>query len=106
MLTLEGYYVLEAANGEVALQTLRQLATRIRLVVTDLAMPGIDGRNLGNVIRRCWPQIRVLYMSGYPAARMIGLGALEADWPFIQKPFRAEQLAQRVRELLTEGQTH
>lgn len=102
MLTLKGYYALEAANGEVALQTLQRLAARIHLVLTDLAMPGIDGRNLGAVIRRCWPQIRVLYMSGYPAARMIGAGALEADWPFVQKPFTAEQLGRRVHELLAE----
>ena len=102
MLTLHGHYVLEAANGEVALRTLQRLADRIQIVVTDLAMPGMDGRNLGGVISRCWPQVRVLYMSGYPSARMIDAGALDVRWPFIQKPFTAEQLARKVRELLAE----
>ena len=102
MLTLEGYYVLEAPSGDAALRTLQRVAPRIRLVVTDLAMPGLDGRNLGGVIGRCWPQIRVLYMSGYPAARMIDAGALDSTWPFIQKPFTADQLSRKVRELLAE----
>ena len=102
MLTLEGYYVLEASGGEAALRILQRFANRIRLVVTDLAMPGLDGRNLGGVISRCWPQVRVLYMSGYPAARMLDAGALETGWPFIQKPFTAEQLGRKVRELLAE----
>jgi len=102
MLTVEGYYVLEASGGEAALRILQRFATRIRLVLTDLAMPGVDGRNLGGVISRCWPHIRVLYMSGYPAAQMINAGALEATWPFLQKPFTAGQLGQRVRELLGE----
>jgi two-component system cell cycle sensor histidine kinase/response regulator CckA len=102
MLTLEGYYVLEASSGEAALRTLQGLSARVRLVVTDLAMPGLDGRNLGGVVRRCWPQVRVLYMSGYPAARMIDTGALDMAWPFIQKPFTAEQLVRKVRGLIAE----
>jgi two-component system cell cycle sensor histidine kinase/response regulator CckA len=103
MLTLECYYVLEAASGELALRTLQRLASRVQLVLTDLAMPGIDGRSLGGVISRCWPDVCVLYTSGYPAVRMLDAGALEPGWPFIQKPFTAEQLSRKVRELLGTG---
>lgn len=100
MLTIQGLRVVEASSGDSALLALQRLAARIDLVVTDLAMPGLDGRNLGGVVGRCWPQIPVLYMSGYPAARMIATGSLEQNWPFIQKPFTGDQLGKKVRELL------
>jgi len=106
MLVFEGFRVLEAPNGEAALRVLQRPAPSIRLVITDLAMPGLDGRHLGGVIHRCWPQIRVLYMSGYPAGRMIDAGALDANWPFIQKPFTAEQLGRKVRDLLEPPSEH
>jgi FixJ family two-component response regulator len=69
-------------------------------VVTDVAMPGIGGRELGETIAQCWPQIRVLYMSGFAEKQMVTQGALDPAVPFIQKPFTSEQLGRRVRELL------
>jgi FixJ family two-component response regulator len=55
---------------------------------------------LGETIAHCWPQVRVLYMSGFPAHRMVKEGALDPSRPFIQKPFTSEQLGRSVRELL------
>lgn len=95
-----GYHVLEARSGQEAVRLLRRGAHRINGVVTDVAMPGIGGRELGETITRCWPQIRVLYMSGFAAMRMVSQGELDPNQPFIQKPFTSEQLGRKVRELL------
>jgi CheY-like chemotaxis protein len=101
MLVTHGYRVLEARSGQEAVRLLRRGAHRIDGVLTDVAMPGIGGRELGETIARCWPQIRVLYMSGFAVNRMVNEGALDPSVPFIQKPFTSEQLGRRVRELLT-----
>jgi two-component system, cell cycle sensor histidine kinase and response regulator CckA len=101
MLSQHGYRTLEAKGGREAVQLLQQSASRIDGVLTDLAMPGIGGRRLGETIARCWPGIRVLYMSGFPFPRMIKEGALDPRHPFIQKPFTSEQLGRKIRELFT-----
>ena len=96
----DGYRVLEADGGEDAVRLLQRSASRINGVLTDVAMPGLNGRQLGETILRCWPDIRVLYMSGFPARRIVDEGALDPASPFIQKPFTSEQLTRRVRQLL------
>lgn len=100
MLLGEGYRVLEAGGGEQAVRVLQRSSSRIDGVLTDVAMPGLGGRQLGETILRCWPTIRVLYMSGFPARRMVDEGALDPMAPFIQKPFTSEQLISKVRHLL------
>ena len=102
ILVTQGYVALEAQGGEEAVRMLQRGAPRVSGVLPDIAMPGMDGRQLGETIARCWPQVRVLYMSGFPAKRMVKEGALDAHQPFIQKPFTSEQLARKMRELLTE----
>lgn len=99
----EGYRVLEADGGEDAVRLLQRSASRINGVLTDVAMPGLNGRQLGETILRCWPDIRVLYMSGFPARRIVDEGALDPASPFIQKPFTSEQLTRRVRQLLAQS---
>jgi DNA-binding NtrC family response regulator len=100
MLVTLGYRVLEARDGHDAVRVLQRDAHRIDGVVTDVAMPGLGGRQLGETIARCWPRIRVLYMSGFPALRVVSEGAINPTDPFIQKPFTEEQLGRRIRELL------
>jgi two-component system cell cycle sensor histidine kinase/response regulator CckA len=100
ILTTLGYHVLEARSGQEAVRLLRRGAHRINGVLTDVAMPGIGGRELGETIARCWPQIRVLYMSGFAAMRMVSQGELDPNQPFIQKPFTSEQLGRKMREVL------
>jgi two-component system cell cycle sensor histidine kinase/response regulator CckA len=100
MLATMGYRVLEARSGQEAVRLLRRGAHRIDGVITDVAMPGIGGRELGETIARCWPQVRVLYMSGFAAHRMVNEGELDPRHPFIQKPFTSEQLGRKVRDLL------
>jgi len=100
MLVTLGYRVLEAGSGQEAVRMLRRGAHRINGVLTDIAMPGIGGRELGETITRCWPQIQVLYMTGYPALDLMDAGALVPGVPVIQKPFTSEQLGRRMREVL------
>ena len=101
ILVSEGYLAVEARGGDEAVRVLQRNSQRVDGVLTDLAMPGLDGRKLGETIARCWPQIRVLYMSGFPASRMVSEGALDPSHPFLQKPFTSEQLLRKVRELFT-----
>ena len=102
MLASFGYRVLEAGSGPEAMRVLQQSAGNVVAVVTDLAMPGMGGRHLGETITQCWPQVRVLYMSGFPARKMLLEGALDPTQPFIQKPFTSDQLGRKVRELLAD----
>jgi len=101
ILLSEGYHVIEASGGEEAVRVLQRASNRIDAVLTDVAMPGLGGRQLGETILRCWPRVRVLYMSGFPARRMVDEGALDPTSPFLQKPFTREQLTRKVRDLLT-----
>jgi two-component system, cell cycle sensor histidine kinase and response regulator CckA len=96
----EGYHVLEAGGGEEAIRLLQRSSQRIALVVTDVAMPGIGGRQLGDTIFRCWPRVRVLFMSGFPAHRIVEEGALDPASPFLQKPFTRDQLTRKVKDVL------
>jgi two-component system, cell cycle sensor histidine kinase and response regulator CckA len=100
MLLQLGYRVLEARDAHEALKLLQRPTQEVMVVLTDLAMPGIGGRRLGETIADCWPRVRVLYMSGFPAHRMVNDGALDPSHPFIQKPFTSEQLGRKVRDVL------
>jgi two-component system, cell cycle sensor histidine kinase and response regulator CckA len=98
MLTWSGYQALEARHGREALATIEQHAP-IHLVLTDIKMPGMNGRELGREIERRWPDKRILYMSGF-ASEVFQGGLLEAGAPFLAKPFTQEELAGKVRALL------
>jgi two-component system, cell cycle sensor histidine kinase and response regulator CckA len=100
MLVTLGYRVVEAQDGDEAVRVLQRDAHRIDGVLTDVAMPGLGGKQLGETIARCWPKIRVLYMSGFPAVRVVSEGAITPTDPFIQKPFTEEQLGRKIRVLL------
>jgi two-component system, cell cycle sensor histidine kinase and response regulator CckA len=99
MLTWGGYQVLEARHGREALATVEQHAGPIHLVLTDIKMPGMNGRELGREIERRWPDKRILYMSGF-ASEVFQGGLLEAGAPFLAKPFTQEDLTGKVRVLL------
>ena len=99
MLTWSGYQALEARHGREALATIEQHAGPIHLVLTDIKMPGMNGRELGREIERRWPDKRILYMSGF-ASEVFQGGLLEPGAPFLAKPFTQEDLAGKVRGLL------
>ena len=98
-LTDLGYEVLEADGAEKALQRLRQYKT-VSLLLTDVVMPGMNGRKLVEEARSLSPSLKVLYMTGYSRNAIVHQGRLDADVELIQKPLTTEQLAAAVRKAL------
>ncbi len=94
------YDVLEAENAERALELCSDAGDEIDLLLTDVIMPRIDGRELAEQIRKRLPTLKVLFMSGYPGNRLQDHGVLSDSTDFIPKPFEPEDLAQKVREVL------
>ena len=100
LLMLNGYRVLEAADGSEALRICRQHPGEIQLVVTDLVMPGMSGRELVERITNEQPDIKVLYMSGYTDDSVVHTGVAQAGLAFLQKPFSPTMFTHKVREVL------
>lgn len=99
MLTWTGYQALEARHGREALATIDQHEGPIHLVLTDIKMPGMSGRELGQQVEQRWPGKPILYMSGF-ASEVFQGGLLEPGAPFLAKPFTQDDLAAKVKELL------
>ncbi len=95
-----GYTVLSAGSGAEALELLRPYEAGPVIVVTDLAMAGVDGRTLAERLRERYPNVPVLYMSGFTGADVIRRGLMDADQPFLQKPFGPDELVHQVQSLL------
>ena len=98
-LAAQGYLVAEAPDGHVALQRIAESPEPFDMVITDLAMPRMDGRELAARVGAVRPDLPVLFMSGHPdeATRR---ALAEADLSYLQKPFTAEELVGRVTEIL------
>jgi GAF domain-containing protein/CheY-like chemotaxis protein len=96
----QGYTVLVAATGPEALALAARHAGAIHLVVSDLVMPQMSGRELAGRLTALRPDARVLYISGYHADIIGKRGILDPDTPFLQKPFTPDGLARKVREVL------
>jgi len=95
-----GYTVLEAESGIRALEKVEKHADEIDLLITDVVMPGMNGKQLYDRIRRIKPDVQVLYMSGYDDNTIAHHGVLESANHFLHKPFRPQELARRVRSIL------
>jgi PAS domain S-box-containing protein len=95
-----GYRVLSASNGIEGLNLCRNFDGKIHLLVTDVVMPQMSGRELAENIATLRPETRVLYMSGFTDDAIVTHGVLADDMCFIQKPFSPEALAIKARELL------
>jgi len=95
-----GYKVLVAVNGEDALSVAERHEAAIHLLLTDVVMPGMSGRILANRLSEARPEMKMLFMSGYTDDAIVHHGVLDADTPFIQKPFPPHALAQKVRDVL------
>jgi PAS domain S-box-containing protein len=96
----QGYTVLEASTGAEALELARGHAQTIHLLVTDVVMPGMGGRDLADQLLVARPEARVLYVSGYTGNAIVHHGILEPGLFLLSKPFRPLELAQKVREVL------
>jgi len=101
VLRKQGYHLLEASNGSEALRiTEKRAGEEIHLILTDVVMPGMIGRELAERLHSLFPKMKVLYMSGYTNNAIVHHGILEEGMNYIQKPFTLEALARKVREVL------
>ena len=100
VLRLYGYQVLETAGGEEALLISESHPTPIHLLITDVIMPTMSGRELSDRLLKLRPETKVIYMSGYTDTAIVYHGVLEEGAHFIQKPFSTYDLAAKVREVL------
>jgi PAS domain S-box-containing protein len=96
----QGYTVLEARHGREAIGLPAQEIDNVELTVTDVVMPGMDGRDLAQHLLRRKPNMKVLYVSGYTDNAIIRSGLLEPGTAFLEKPFTPEVLARKVHEML------
>ena len=99
-LETQGYKILEAEDGAAALQIVDGYAGAIDLLLTDIIMPGVNGRELAEHVTQLLPNVRVLYMSGYTENAVGHDGTLDAGINLLQKPFSLPALKDRVREVL------
>lgn len=100
MLLSAGYQVVEARDGVEALQMARQFPSHIDLMVTDMVMPMMSGRQLTEKIKELLPSLKILIISGYLEGEQNALSELGSPLPFLQKPFSMTILLHKVREIL------
>jgi CheY-like chemotaxis protein len=100
ILEMNGYKVLEVDRGSKAIEIGERCEEPIHLMITDVVMPGMSGRELAQRLAPVRPQMRVLYMSGYTENAIVHHGVLDEETAFIQKPFTPAALALKVRQVL------
>ena len=97
-----GYQVLQAGEGAEALRVAREHNGRLDLLLTDVVMPGMNGRELGERLAEERPETRLLYMSAYTEDEVILRGVRVAEVNFVYKPFSLEGLTEAVRQVLAD----
>jgi len=98
-----GYTVLEAGDGRTAVELVEDHKGTIDLLLSDVVMPYLGGRQLAERLAALRPGLKVLFLSGYTDDAVVRHGVLEADYAFLQKPFTPTSLAQKVRAVLDGG---
>jgi two-component system cell cycle sensor histidine kinase/response regulator CckA len=99
-LQAEGFTTLEAGHGAEALEVMETSPDPVDLVVTDVVMPGMDGRELGRRLSQRWPDLPIVYISAYEVNDIFRRGSPRQSAPFLQKPFPMEGLITVVRGLI------
>jgi signal transduction histidine kinase/CheY-like chemotaxis protein len=105
MLLSQGYTVLEASDGAEALELLGSNSARVDLLLTDVVLPGMGGREVAEKARAMRPDIKVLFVSGYTDDVILQNQLLEHDVSLLQKPFTPQALARKLRESI-DGPSH
>lgn len=95
-----GYQVIEATNGHEALEQCDKKDQQIDLLLTDVVMPNMSGRELAEKVKEIHPSIKILFTSGYTEDAVVRHGISESEMNFIQKPFSFDELSKKVRKLL------
>jgi DNA-binding NtrC family response regulator len=101
ILERQGYTVIEAGDAAAALELLSSHGGPVHLLLTDVVMPGMNGRELYEEALSAHPDLKVLYMSGYSEDVIADRGVLEEGVRFLQKPFTVQSRAAKVREVLS-----
>ena len=104
MLRKAGYQVIEARSAEEAIPLAREHGSRIRLLLSDVMMPGMNGPELARRLVAEMPGLKVLFISGYPDEVLEQKGVLGKGVQLLMKPFTSDALAQKVREVLDSAQ--
>lgn len=99
-LTNKGYHVLEADSGEAALQVVEKEGDSIDIIITDVVMPGMNGPTMVEKVQATYPDIKVIYISGYAEDAFVKSYGTERKFHFLAKPFSLKQLAGKVKEVL------
>jgi CheY-like chemotaxis protein len=94
-----GYTVVQASDANQALAILT-IQPKVDLLFTDIVMPDMNGRRLADKARETWPDLRVLYTTGYTRNAIVHNGMLDANVAFLPKPFTLEQLSVKVRQVI------
>jgi two-component system cell cycle sensor histidine kinase/response regulator CckA len=95
-----GYTVLESANGREAIELLEQYEDVVHLMLTDVVMPGMNGRELATRLAPIRPRMKVLYMSGYTDDAILRHGVLDDVRRFLSKPFTSSELRRKIRDVI------
>jgi two-component system, cell cycle sensor histidine kinase and response regulator CckA len=103
LLSRLGYTTTLAANGGEALLLVEEKGLKPDLIITDVVMPNMSGKQLIERLRRNHPHLKTLYMSGYTENAIVHHGVLDAGTPFIQKPFNIQDLGAKVQDILRGG---
>ena len=100
MLERLGYTVLAASSPEEAMRLVSEFAGEVHVLMTDVVMPGMNGRDLADRLLKDYPTMKCLFMSGYTANIITNQGVLSEGMNFIQKPFSMKELAAKLRQVL------
>jgi DNA-binding response OmpR family regulator len=100
-----GYRVLKTRNAAEAISAFRQCKAMVRLLLTDVVLPGQNGRDLAKELRSISPGLRVLFISGYPENVVTKNGIQEGGMSYLPKPFSLQSLTQKVRHVLDQEET-
>jgi PAS domain S-box-containing protein len=99
----QGYTVLDASNGRKAIEAIDTYHGPLHLIITDVVMPGMNGRELVEILRTRFPNLKALYMSGYTDDAVLRRGIKQESQAFLQKPFSPADLVQKVQRVLADG---